>query len=171
MQIVEKSGEGLSRVYGVSVSAQDLGQKLDARIAEIAPQLNLKGFRPGKVPAAHVRRIYGRSLMGEVVEQTLSETSQKVLDDNKLRVASQPDLKPESDMDKVLAGEADLDYEMAVEVMPDFEPVDPATLKLSRPVHADWQQEYATFCHLMSALVRKPPLQSKVPLKPRLRIS
>ena len=107
MQIVEKSGEGLSRVYGVSVSAKELGQKLDARIAEIAPQLNLKGFRPGKVPAAHVRRIYGRSLMGEVVEQTLSETSQKVLEDNQLRVASQPDLKPESDMEKVLAGQAD----------------------------------------------------------------
>jgi trigger factor len=135
MQIVQKSGEGLSRVYGVSVSAQELGQKLDARIAEIAPQLNLKGFRPGKVPAAHVRRIYGRSLMGEVVEQTLSETSQKVLDDNQLRVASQPDLKPESDMDKVLAGEADLAYELAVEVMPEFQPIDPATLKLVRPVH------------------------------------
>ena len=141
MQIVEKSGEGLSRVYGVSISAKELGQKLDARIAEIAPQLNLKGFRPGKVPAAHVRRIYGRSLMGEVVEQMLSETSQKVLDDNQLRVASQPDLKPESDMDKVLAGEADLSYELAVEVMPEFEPIDPATLKLERPIHEPTEKD------------------------------
>jgi trigger factor len=141
MQIVEKSGEGLSRVYGVSVSAKELGQKLDARIAEIAPQLNLKGFRPGKVPAAHVRRIYGRSLMGEVVEQTLSETSQKVLEDNQLRVASQPDLKPESDMEKVLAGQADLAYELAVEVMPEFEPIDPSTLKLVRPVHEPTEKD------------------------------
>ena len=74
--------------------AAELGAMLDARIAEIAPPLNLKGFRPGKVPAAHVRRIYGKALMGEVVEQTLNETRQKVLDDNQLRVASQPDLKP-----------------------------------------------------------------------------
>ena len=73
-----------------------------------------------------MRRIYGKSLMGEVVEQTLNETSQKVLDDNQLRVASQPDLKPESDMEKVIAGQADLAYELDVEVMPDFEPVDPA---------------------------------------------
>jgi trigger factor len=144
MQIVEKSGEGLSRVYGVSVSAKELGLKLEARIAEIAPQLNLKGFRPGKVPAAHVRRIYGRSLMGEVVEQTLSETSQKVLDDNQLRVASQPDLKPSSDMDKVLAGEADLSYELAVEVMPEFEPIDPATLKLERPIHDPTEKDVDT---------------------------
>ena len=49
-----------------------------------------------------MRRLYAKSLMSEVVEQTISETSQKVLDDNNLRVASQPDLKPESDMDKVL---------------------------------------------------------------------
>src|ERR1700753_3762806 len=116
MQIVEKSGDGLSRVYGVKVPASDLGAKLDARIAEIAPQMNLKGFRPGKVPQAHVRRLYGKSLMGEVIEQALSESSQKVLEDNNLRVASQPDLKPESDMEQVLEGKADLDYELAIEV-------------------------------------------------------
>src|SRR5271156_5932064 len=135
MQIVEKSGDGLSRVYGVKVPATELGEKLNRRIAEIAPQLNLKGFRPGKVPQAHVRRLYGKSLMSEVIEQTLNETSQKVLDDNNLRVATQPDLKPESDMDKVLAGEADLAYELAVEIMPDLEPLDPKSLKLTRLVH------------------------------------
>jgi len=135
MQIVEKSGEGLSRVYGVRVSAKDLGERLEARIAELAPQMNLRGFRPGKVPPAHLRRVYGRALMGEVVEQTLNETSQKVLDERQLRVASQPDLTPESDMEKVLAGEEDLAYELAVEVMPDFEPIDPATISLERLVH------------------------------------
>ena len=141
MQIVEKSGEGLSRVYGVTVTAADLGQKLDARIKEIAPQLKLKGFRPGKVPTAHVRRLYGKSLMSEVIEQTLSESSQKVLNDNNLRPASQPDLQPSSDMEKVLAGQEDLAFDMAIEVMPDFEPVDPATLSLERPVYAPTEAE------------------------------
>ena len=55
MQIVERSGEGLSRVYGVTVPVQELADKLDARVTEIRPKLNIKGFRPGKVPAAHVR--------------------------------------------------------------------------------------------------------------------
>ena len=141
MQIVEKSVEGLSRVYGVNVPAKTLGDKLSARIAEIAPQMNLKGFRPGKVPTAHVRRLYGKSLMSEVIEQTLNETSQKVLEDNKLRVATQPDLTPASDMEKVLAGESDLDFDIAVEVMPDFEPVDPSTLKLERPVYTPTDAE------------------------------
>src|SRR5215831_3413781 len=135
LQITEESGEGLSRTYGVTVPAKDLTERLEARIAEITPQLNLKGFRPGKVPQAHVRRIYGRALMGEVVEQTLNESTQQALDDAKLRPAAQPELKVESDMDQVLAGKADLAYEIAVEVIPEFEPIDVATLKLKRPVY------------------------------------
>jgi trigger factor len=135
MQIVEKSGEGLSRVFGVTVPAADLGELLEARIAEITPTLNIKGFRPGKVPTAHVRRLYGKALMSEVVEKTLNETTQKVLDDNKLRPAGDPDLKPEGDMNAVIDGKADLAYEIAVDVMPDFEPVDVSTLSLKRPVY------------------------------------
>jgi trigger factor len=141
MQIVEKSGEGLSRVYGVTVPVGDLAERLDKRIAEILPQLNLKGFRPGKVPVAHVKKLYGKSLMQEVIEQTLNETTQKVLDDNQLRPAGQPDLTPSSDMEAVLNGKTDLAYELAVEVMPDFEPVDASTLKLKRPVYVPTDKE------------------------------
>ncbi len=141
MQIVEKSGEGLSRVYGVTVPAGELAKRLDARIAEIAPQMNLKGFRKGKVPAAHVKRVHGKALMAEVIEQALNETTQKVLDDNKLRPASQPDLKPESDMEKVMAGGADLSYELSLELMPDFEPIDIAAIKLTRPVYSPTEKE------------------------------
>lgn len=141
MQIVEKSGEGLSRVYGVTVPAGELAKRLDARIAEIAPQMNIKGFRKGKVPPAHVRRVHGKALMAEVIEQALNETTQKVLDDNNLRPASQPDLKPESDMDKVMAGGVDLSYELSLELMPDFEPIDIAGIKLTRPVYSPSEKE------------------------------
>jgi trigger factor len=141
MQIVEKSGEGASKVYGVTIPAADLAKRLEARIAEITPRLNIKGFRPGKVPPAHIKRVHGKALMAEVLEQTLNETSQQVLDENKLRPATQPDLKPVSDMDKVLAGKEDLSYELAVEVMPDFEPVDIAKIKLKRPVYEPTDKE------------------------------
>ena len=135
LQITEKSGEGLSRTYGITVPVKDLTDKLDAKIAEITPQLNLKGFRPGKVPTAHVRRIYGRSLMSEVIEQTLNDGTRQAIDDAKLRPAGQPDLKLESDMEKVLAGKADLSYEIAIELIPEFEPLEVAGLKLKRPVY------------------------------------
>jgi trigger factor len=135
MEVVEKTHEGLSRSYAVRVTASDLGAALDARIAEILPTLNLKGFRPGKVPAAHVRRLYGKALMGEVVEKTLNETSQQVLSNNQLRIAAQPDLKPVSDMDQVLAGREDLAYDLDVEVMPEFEPASVEELSLERLVY------------------------------------
>ena len=141
MQVVEKSGDGLSKVFGVTVPAGELAKRLDARIAEITPRLNIKGFRPGKVPPAHIRRLHGKALMAEVVEETVTETKQKVLDDNKLRPATEPNLTPESDMDKVLAGGEDLTFEMAVEVMPDFEPIDIAKLKLKRPVYEPTEKE------------------------------
>jgi trigger factor len=85
--------------------------------------------------------VHGKALMAEVIEQALNETTQKVLDDNKLRPASQPDLKPESDMEKVMAGGVDLSYELSLELMPDFEPIDIAGIKLTRPVYSPSEKE------------------------------
>ncbi|WP_374596848.1 trigger factor [Brevundimonas sp.] len=135
MQVVEKSNEGLSRVIAVTVPAAELNSKLDAKLKEVAPQMKLKGFRPGKVPVAHVKKTFGRDFMGEIINDTLNQTSQQALDDAKLRPAAPAEMKLISDMDKVVAGQEDLSYEMALEVMPDFTPVDPKTLKLNRPTY------------------------------------
>ncbi|WP_296169800.1 trigger factor [uncultured Brevundimonas sp.] len=135
MQVVEKSNEGLSRVIAVTVPAAELNSKLDAKLKEVAPQMKLKGFRPGKVPVAHVKKTFGRDFMGEIINDTLNQTSQQALDDAKLRPAAPAEMKLISDMDKVVAGQEDLSYEMALEVMPDFTPVDPKTLKLKRPTY------------------------------------
>ena len=145
MQITQKSGEGLSRVYGVTVPMQDLADKLEAKIAEIRPRMNIKGFRPGKVPTAHVKRMYGKSLMGEIVQETLNTGQQQALDEAKVRVAASPDLQlDESTIEKVLAGQADLAFDLAVQLMPEFEPVDVSTLELKRPVHEVSDEEIET---------------------------
>jgi trigger factor len=135
-QIVEKTKEGLSRLYGVTIPVNDLAKKLDAKVAELAPKMQLKGFRPGKVPPAHVKRMYGKDLMGEVVQETLTATNEKVLNDNNIRAAGTPELKPVSDMDEVLAGKSDFNYDLAVEVMPDIQLADIEKLKLKKPVYA-----------------------------------
>lgn len=141
MQIVEKSVEGLSRVYGVTVPAALLAEKVEARIAEITPTLNIKGFRPGKVPAGHVRRMFGKSLMSEIVEQTINETTQKVLTDNNLRPAGEPDLRPEGDIQDVVEGRTDLAYEIALEVIPEFVPADFSEISLKRPIYEPTEEE------------------------------
>ena len=135
VQVVEKSGEGLSRIYGVTVPKGDLSAKLEAKIAEIRPRMNLKGFRPGKVPTAHVKKMYGRSLMGEIVQEAIDAGQTEALAQAKARPAAQPDLKLSSDIDKVMQGEADLAFDLDMELMPDFEPIDVSTIKLKRPVY------------------------------------
>lgn len=134
MEVTETKVEGLSRSYQVRVTASELQQKLDARIKEMQPQMNLKGFRPGKVPASHIKKMFGKSIMGEMIEKLVQETNQKAIEDADVRPASEPAVKLEGEMDKVLDGEADLSYELNLDIMPDFEPVDPAGLEVERPV-------------------------------------
>jgi trigger factor len=140
IQIVEKSGEGLSRVYGVTVPAAVLSERLDQKIAEIRPQMNIKGFRPGKVPAAHVKRMYGKSLMSEIIDQAVNEGRQQALSGD-LRPATSPEISVSSDLEKVLSGGEDLSFDLAIEIMPEFKTLDLASLALERPVHAPTAEE------------------------------
>ena len=135
MQVVEKLNEGLSRVLEVTIAKGELTQKLDAKIAEMAPKMNIKGFRPGKVPQNHVRKMYGKELMGEIIQETLNTTTEQAMKDANIRPASQPELKPIGDIEGVIEGKSDLAYEIAVEMMPIFTPVEPASIELSRPVY------------------------------------
>lgn len=134
MQIVEKAAEGLSRTYGVTIAQADLASRLDAKLLEIAPQVNIKGFRKGKVPVAHVRRMYGKSIMGDLVNELVQEGVDKAVNDNGVRPASQPEVRGFESVGAVVDGKADLTFEVELDIMPTFEPVDIKTLKLERPV-------------------------------------
>ena len=134
MQVTQTKAEGLSRTFEVKVPASELKTKLDERIEEIRPSMRLKGFRPGKVPAAHVRKMFGRDLMGELINKLVEDTNQKALEENELRPAGQPDVHLDGDMEAIVKGEADLAYHMHIDVMPEFTPADIAGLTITRPV-------------------------------------
>ncbi len=135
MQIKELKKEGLSHTYAVTVSKEDLSSKLEAKIKEMQPQVTLKGFRPGKVPVGHIRKMFGQSIMKDLVEEVVNETSQQAINDNKIRPAGQPKIDLRANGEDVTKGEADLEYQLTVESIPEFEPVDPATLKFTRLKH------------------------------------
>ena len=135
MQIKELKKEGLSHTYAVTVSKEDLSTKLEAKIKEMQPQVTLKGFRPGKVPVGHIRKMFGQSIMKDLVEEVVNETSQQAINDNKIRPAGQPKIDLRANGEDVTKGEADLEYQLTVESIPEFEPVDPATLKFTRLKH------------------------------------
>lgn len=145
MNVAEKTSEGLSRVFEVTVPAADLDERLKQKIEEIRPQVRLKGFRPGKVPAGHIRKMFGSSIMGDILQELVPQTTQEVLEERKLRPANQPDVNVKSDPEEVLKQGKDFSFEISLEVMPDFETTDPKTLKLEKPVApvADEQIEEA----------------------------
>ena len=141
MQIKELKKEGLSHTYAVTVSKEDLATKLEAKIKEMQPQVSLKGFRPGKVPVGHIRKMFGQSIMKDLVEEVVNETSQQAINDNKIRPAGQPKVDLRANGEEVTKGEADLEYQLTVESIPEFEPIDPATLKFTRLTHAASKKE------------------------------
>jgi trigger factor len=141
MNVTETKSEGLSREFRVNIPAGELAAKLSAKIQEIQPQVQLKGFRPGKVPTAHIKKMFGKSLMGEIVQNALEETSQKALDEKSLRPAARPSIQLNSPAEKVVNGEADLEFDMQVEVMPEFTPADVSDIEVERMVATATDQE------------------------------
>ena len=92
MQIVETTNEGLKRAYSVKIAAKDIAAKIEGEVAKIAPQMNMPGFRPGKVPANLVRKMHGPALHQEALNTVVRDALDKVIADNKLRPAMQPQI-------------------------------------------------------------------------------
>ena len=134
MQLTERRSEGLLRVYDVVVPKAELEQQLSAKIAEVQPRVNIKGFRPGKVPASHIRKVYGPSMMQDIINETVQKSTREGLEKVNARPASEPTLDLKSDINQVVAGQADLSFELSLEVMPDFEPADLKSIAITRPV-------------------------------------
>jgi trigger factor len=134
MQITETVSEGLRREYKVVIVASDLEQRLTGKLEEIKPRLSLKGFRPGKAPVSFLKKTYGKSMMGEIVEAAVSEGSQKAVADNALKVAYPPRVEPVGDVQQVIEGKADLEFRVLVDLMPDFELTDVSKLEVERLV-------------------------------------
>jgi trigger factor len=135
MQITETVNSGLKRGFQVVVKAADLSAKADAKIKDMAGRANIKGFRPGKVPVDHLKRLYGKSIMAEVVQSTIDEQSRAVYSDRKLKPAYQPEVKlpeAEGEVSAVIDGKQDLSFGVEVEVIPDFELKDATGLALTK---------------------------------------
>ena len=76
MQVNETVSEPLHREFAVVVGAADLEKRLTGKITEIQPKVHLKGFRPGKAPVSFLKKTYGKSLMGDIVNETINATSE-----------------------------------------------------------------------------------------------
>lgn len=137
MQVTETSADGLKREIRVVLGATELAAKRDERMVELKDRVQIKGFRKGKVPVAHLKKVYGRSLMAEVVQQAVEESSRQVLTDRNERAALQPKIdlpEDQAEIENVIDGKSDLAFSMSYEILPPIELVDFSKLNLVRLV-------------------------------------
>lgn len=137
MQVTQTHSDGLRHEFKIVVPASDLEARLDNRVSEIKDSVRLNGFRPGKVPPAHLKKIYGRSLMAEAIEALVRETNAKIVTDNGFKLAMEPKVTlPEGkdEIESVFTGQSDLSYTVALEVLPPITLADFKGIKIERPV-------------------------------------
>ena len=124
MQVTETLSQGLKREYAIVVPASDLASRLEAQLADMKNKVRINGFRPGKVPVAHLKRVYGRSVMADLVQETIAEANKQIVDDHGLKLAREPRVELPGDKDALeaaLEARGDLAFTVALEVLPKFE--------------------------------------------------
>jgi trigger factor len=135
MQVTETLSEGLKREYKVVVPAAELDAKVNARLDELKDRVRINGFRPGKVPVTHLKRMYGRSAMAEVIEATVRDTNNQIVSERGYKLAADPKVTLPTDegaIERLIAGKTDLNYTMALEIVPPIALGDFKSIKLTK---------------------------------------
>ena len=137
MQITETLAEGLKHEFSISVPASDLDAKAGARLVDLKDKVRLNGFRPGKVPVSHLKKVYGRSVMAETVEQTIRDTNTQIFTERGFRLAAEPKVTmptEEKEVEDILTGKSDLNYTVSIEVVPAIQLADFKSFTVEKPV-------------------------------------
>ncbi len=135
MQVTETVSDGLKREFKVVVPAADLATKADVKLGQLKDQVRLNGFRPGKVPVAHIKRLYGRAVMAEMIETTVREANAEIITERGFKLVREPKVTlPEEQgaVEQVIAGKSDLAYTVAIEILPTIELADFKGIQLER---------------------------------------
>src|ERR1700709_1334780 len=137
MQITETLAEGLKHEFSISVPASDLDAKAGARLVDLKDKVRLNGFRPGKVPVSHLKKVYGKSVMAETVEQTIRDTNSQIFTERGFRLATEPKITmptEEKAVEDILTGKSDLSYTVSIEVVPSIQLADFKSFTVEKPV-------------------------------------
>lgn len=137
MQVTETLSEGLKHEFKISVPATDLDAKAGAKLVDLKDKVRINGFRPGKVPVAHLKKVYGRSVMAETIDQTIRDTNTQLFSERGFRLATEPKItmpSEQAEVEELLTGKTDLTYTVAIEVVPAIALADFKTFQVEKPV-------------------------------------
>src|ERR1700751_2591346 len=135
MQVKETLSQGLKHEFQISVSAADLDAKAGARLVDLKDKVRLNGFRPGKVPVSHLKKVYGRSVMAETIDETIRDTNTQIFTERGFRLATEPKITmptEKAEVEQLLSGESDLTYTVAIEVVPAIQLADFKSFKVEK---------------------------------------
>jgi trigger factor len=135
MQVTETLADGLKREYRVVVPATDLETKVAARLDDLKDRVRINGFRPGKVPVSHLKRVYGRAVMAETIDETVREANASIVTEHGFKLAREPKVtlpEAEADVNAVVEGKSDLSYSVAIEILPKIELADFTGISLEK---------------------------------------
>jgi trigger factor len=127
MQVTETLNDGLKRSYKVIVSATDIAAKVELELDDLSKKVRLPGFRPGKAPKGVLKQRYGQSVMGDVLQRAVQDSSNQAILERGLKPAMQPKIEVLE-----FAEGKDLEYSLSIEVLPEIVPVDFKTIELDR---------------------------------------
>ncbi|WP_339766239.1 trigger factor [uncultured Pseudosulfitobacter sp.] len=131
MQVNETLNEGLKRGYAITITAAEIEAKVNEKLVEAQPEVEMKGFRKGKVPMALLKKQFGPRIMGEVMQESVDGAMSKHFEDSGDRPAMQPDVKMTNENWK--EGD-DVNVEMSYEKLPEIPEVDLSKIKLEKLV-------------------------------------
>src|SRR6202162_3437189 len=137
MQVKETVAEGLKHEFQISVPAADLDAKADARLVDLKDKVRLNGFRPGKVPVSHLKKVYGRSVMAETIDQAIRDTNSQIFTERGFRLATEPKVTmptEKKEVEEILAGKSDLTYTVSIEIVPAIQLADFKSFSVEKPV-------------------------------------
>jgi trigger factor len=137
MQITEVLNEGLKRGIKVVVPVKDMEQRLSEKLADASSKVRVNGFRPGRVPVSHVRKMYGKSFMAELVNEIISNSAKTIPAERGEKAAMQPEIEmteDEKEAAQILDGKADFVFSINYEVLPKIEITDVASIEITRPI-------------------------------------
>jgi trigger factor len=137
MEVTETLSDGLKREFRVVIPAQELDEKVKERLDTLKDRVRINGFRPGKVPVEHLRRVYGRAVMAETIDAAVNEGNAKIVSDNQLKLALAPKITlptEPADVENVLAGKSDLSFTVAMEILPAIQLADFKTISVEKLV-------------------------------------
>jgi len=131
MQVKETLNEGLKRAYSITIPAAELEAKVDEKLKEAQPEVEMKGFRKGKVPMALMKKQFGPKVMGEAMQEAVDGAMAKHFEDSGDRPSMQPEVKMVNDEWK--EGD-DIEVEMSYEALPEITQPDLKKVKLEKLV-------------------------------------